>query len=422
MDDDIDQSKPPTDSGDSPDHVHIGGWRAWVSGDVHAGAILLAAAVLGFIVANSPWREGYQSLLDTVIGPESLHLNLTVAQWASDGLLAIFFFVVGIELKHEFVAGSLRDPRRAGVPIAAAVGGMIAPALIYVSIVASNDPEALRGWATPTATDIAFALAVFAVVGTGLPVALRVFLMTLAVVDDLLGIIVIATVYTESIDFGMLAAGLACVVVFAFAVRAKHVYWWVLVPMALLAWGFVHTSGVHATVAGVLLGFTVPAFSRFGERHARTVTIGEAIAPVSAGIALPLFAFSSAGVTVIGIGHIVQPVSIGVFAGLVVGKVVGVMATTFIVTKLTPLRLADGITLRSLLPVSLLTGIGFTVALLIAELSFSSSSGLPSDHLPAAKVGILLGSLVAAILGGLLLRYDARRAPEADDEIHVKLD
>ncbi|MBM7367351.1 Na+/H+ antiporter NhaA [Gordonia hydrophobica] len=386
-----------------------GGWRVWVSGDVQGGAILLVAALIGFVWANTPWREAYHSLVGLTVGPESLHLNLSLGQWASDGLLAIFFFVVGLELKNEFVTGSLRSPKRAGVPIAAAVGGMAVPALIFVAVVSVGDPEALRGWATPTATDIAFALAVFAVLGRGLPVALRVFLMTLAVVDDLLGIIVIATVYTEQIDFLMLVLGLVCIGAFGCVIRLGRIHWWLLVPLALVAWGFVHSSGVHATVSGVLLGFMVPAVAIRGERLPRTERMEAVVAPVSAALALPLFAFASAGVTVIGVGHIVQPVSVGVFLGLVLGKVIGVLTTTFLVTRLTPLQLADGISLRSLLPVTLLTGIGFTVALLIAELSFAAGTGLPADHLPAAKVGILLGSLVAAILGGTLLRWDARR-------------
>ncbi|WP_084638132.1 Na+/H+ antiporter NhaA [Gordonia shandongensis] len=383
--------------------------RNWVTGDVQGGVLLLVAALLGFGFANSPWRDSYHSFLDYQIGPESLDLHLSIAQWAADGLLAIFFFVVGLELKHEFVAGSLRNPKQAGVPIAAAVGGMVVPALIYVAVVAGPDPDALRGWATPTATDIAFALAVFAVFGRGLPSALRVFLMTLAVVDDLLGIIVIATVYTETIDFVMLAAGLAAIVAFGVVVRLRGRPWWLLIPLALVAWGFVHASGVHSTVAGVLLGFTVPALLAHGETETRTERLGEAIAPLSAAVALPLFAFASAGVTVVGVGHIVQPVSVGVFLGLVIGKVIGVMTTTFLVTRLTPLRLGDGIALRDLIPVCFLTGIGFTVALLIAELSFSHVSGIPSDHEPAAKVGILLGSLAAAILGAVMLRVDARR-------------
>ena len=389
--------------------------RLWIGADTTGGVLLMIAAVLALVWANSPWRDIYHDLLSFDVGPEALQLHLSLAHWAADGLLAVFFFVVGVELKQEFVAGDLRNPRSAGVPIAAAVGGMVVPALIFVAIVGGLEPEALRGWATPTATDIAFALGVLALFGRGLPVALRVFLMTLAVVDDLLGILVIATVYTDSIDAVMLGVGVVCIAVFAVCVRATRSHWWILLPLAVIAWGFVHASGVHSTVAGVVLGFTVPAVARAGEREPRTERFAAAVTPYSTAICLPLFAFASAGVTVIGSGHIVQPVSVGVFAGLVVGKVVGVMGTVWCVTRLTPLRLPDAIGLRDLLPVGLLTGIGFTVALLIAELSFAPDSGLSPDHEPAAKVGILVGSLTAAVLGAIMLRWDARRARSSDE-------
>ncbi len=389
-----------------------GGFRGWIARDVSGGMLLLGAAVIALIWANSPWRETYHELLSWQVGPSALHLNLSLAQWASDGLLAIFFFLVGMELKFELVAGSLRDPRRAGVPVAAAVGGMVVPALLYLALVAPRDGAAAHGWAVPTATDIAFALAVLAVFGRGLPIALRVFLMTLAVVDDLLGIIVIATVYTETIDLPMLAAGLACIAVFGVLVRLRRVYWWLLLPVAVVAWGFVHASGVHATVAGVLLGFTVPAIARHGEVMPRALSGSHAVTPWSSALALPLFAFAAAGVTVVGVGHLVQPVSEGVVAGLVVGKVLGVLGTTWLVTRLTPLRLPDAIGLRDLLPVGFLCGIGFTVALLIAELSFDAAD--PDGHTAAAKVGILAGSLLAALLGGALLRWDVRRARSSD--------
>ena len=193
--------QPTADSARKADRI-----RRWAALDTTSGALLLVAAAVAVFWANSPWREAYDSLLHVEVGPEALHLHLSLAHWASDGLLAILFFVVGVELKHEFVAGSLRDLKLAGVPIAAAVGGMVTPALCYVVVVAIGDPDGLHGWAIPTATDIAFALAVLAIFGRGLPLALRTFLLTLAVVDDLLGIIVIATFYTEKIDFVMLAA------------------------------------------------------------------------------------------------------------------------------------------------------------------------------------------------------------------------
>lgn len=391
-------------------------FRRWVSLDVTSGALLLTAAVAAVIWANSPWRAAYDSLISYEFGPETLHLHLSVAEWAADGLLAIFFFIVGVELKQEFVAGSLRDLRLAGVPIVAAIGGMAVPALCYVGIVAAGDPEALPGWAIPTATDIAFALAVLAIFGRGLPLALRTFLLTLAVVDDLLGITVIATFYTDSINVAMLAASLVVIVVFgvvARRARPRHRVWIpvVLIPLAITAWALMHASGVHATVAGVLMGFAVPALAVHGETSSRTHQLEAAVRPTSSAVALPIFAFLSAGVTVVGESDIVQPVSIGIFVGLIVGKVVGVMGATSLMTRFTPLRLPDGIGLRDLLPVGMLTGIGFTVALLIAELSFEDGAG---GHDTAAKVAILVASVVAALAAGALLRWDAKKAREAD--------
>lgn len=405
MADDSDEKKTP-DGAARADRV-----RRWAALDTTSGALLLVAAAVAVVWANSPWRETYDSLLHVEVGPEALHLHLSLAHWASDGLLAIFFFVVGVELKREFVAGSLRDLKLAGVPIAAAVGGMVTPALCYVVVVALGDPEGLRGWAIPTATDIAFALAVLAIFGRGLPLALRTFLLTLAVVDDLLGIVVIATFYTEEIDFVMLAAALVAVALFAVLVRQAW-RWPVLIPVAVVAWGLMHASGVHATVAGVLLGFVVPAVAIRGEEQPRTERLDDAVRPYSAALALPVFAFAAAGVTVVGgDGSIVQPVSIGIVVGLVVGKLVGVLGSTWLMTTFTPLRLPDSIGIRDLLPVGLLTGVGFTVALLIAELSFEAGS---DDHAAAAKAAILVGSVVSAILAAILLRWDARQARDPD--------
>lgn len=344
-----------------------------------------------------------------------MHLDLTVAHWASDGLLAIFFFVVGVELKHELVAGSLSSPREAAVPMVAAVGGMALPALIFTGVVlAFGDAGALHGWAIPTATDIAFALAVLAVFGRGLPVAIRTFLLTLAVVDDLLAIIVIAVFYTESIQWLSLAAALALVALFGWHVRSRRPRWWVLVPLAVVAWAFMHASGVHATVAGVLMGFTVSSRSVFGEPEPRTDHYEATVRPWSQGVALPVFAFFTAGVSLVDAGGVdeiaSEPVFLAIAAGLVLGKLAGVLGTTALVTRVTRLRLAQGIGVRDLLPVALLAGIGFTVALLIAELSF----GYGSEHTDAAKVAILGGSLLAALLAALTLRWDARRARTSD--------
>lgn len=385
--------------------------RRFVTRDSHGGLLLIGAALLGLLWANSPWQDAYHALAGWRIGPASLHLDLPLATWAADGLLAIFFFVVGVELKHELVAGSLRRPREAGVPVLAAVGGMVLPAVIYTAIVLWwGEPRALIGWAIPTATDIAFALAVLAIFGRGLPRALRTFLLTLAVVDDLLAIIVIAVFYTATIDLWMLLAALAAVAVFALLVRARRLRWWLLVPVAVLAWVLMHSSGVHATIAGVLLGLAVPARER-GPVPARTHQFEDLVRPWSAGIALPVFAFFAAGVTLVGSadGGPDLPVLLAVGIGLVAGKLLGVLGTTALAVRFTPLRLPDAIGLRDLLPVGFLCAIGFTVSLLITELSFADDS-----HRVAAKVGILAASLLAAALGAATLRWDAHQLRAAD--------
>ncbi|MFT4127271.1 MAG: Na+/H+ antiporter NhaA [Gordonia sp. (in: high G+C Gram-positive bacteria)] len=378
--------------------------------DRRGGALLLGAAVIALCWANSPWRASYHDLLGVEIGPSSVHLHLSLARWAADGLLALFFFTVGVELKAEIVAGSLRDVRAAGVPIVAAVAGMLTPAACYAVIVAATGGgDAGRGWAIPTATDIAFALAVLAIVGRGLPGALRIFLLTLAVVDDLLGILVIATVYTDHIDVTMLVAALGMIAVFAVVVRGPRPLRWLLVPIGVLAWGFTHVSGVHATVAGVLAGMTVPVAAIGGESRGRAAMPGHAVTPWSSLVAVPVFAFAAAGVTVIGTGPVVTPVSVGIVAGLVIGKVVGVLGSVALVVRVTPLRLSDGLRTRDLIGVGMLTGIGFTVALLIADLSFPGAD----ENAAPAKAAIGAGSLIAAVIGAVLLRRQATVQPVA---------
>ena len=247
------------------------------------GMLLLAAAGAALVWANSPWSHAYRTVSEFAIGPESLHLHLSISAWAADGLLAIFFFVVGLELKREFVAGDLRDPRRAALPIAAAVGGMIVPAAIFIAInLAADQPENLDGWAVPIATDIAFALAVLAVLSTHLPTALRTFLLTLAVVDDLLAITVIAVFFTDDLSLGPLALALVPIGLFGLAVQRGVHHWWLLVPLAVAAWALVHASGVHATVAGVVLGFTVPVLGRLG--HPSAELFEHAMRPVVRGV------------------------------------------------------------------------------------------------------------------------------------------
>ena len=373
------------------------------------GVLLVSSAVVALAWANSPWGAAYSTLGGLRVGPAAVHLDLTLAQWAADGLLAIFFFVAGLELKREFVAGDLRDPRRAALPVVAAVGGMILPALIYVAFTAGAGADALRGWAIPTATDIAFALAVLAVIGTHLPAALRTFLLTLAVVDDLLAIVIIAIFYTSSLNLVPGALALVPLGLFAVLAQCRIRSWWLLLPLAVTTWVLVHESGVHATVAGVLLGLTVPVIRRAeGPGPGLAEHFEHRWRPLSAGIAVPVFAFFAAGVSVAGTGGLSaalgDPITLGVITGLVVGKVLGVLVATWLVQRFTHAELAEGLSWWDVLGVGLLAGIGFTVSLLIGELAFGANTER-DDHV---KIGVLLGSLLAALLATIVLRIRNR--------------
>lgn len=372
------------------------------------GALLLAGAVIALVWANSPWSSAYEAMRELRVGPAVWHLDLPLAVWAADGLLAVFFFVAGLELKREFVAGDLRDPRRAVVPVAAAVGGVIVPALIYTAVNAGGG-AALRGWAIPTATDIAFALAVLAVIGRHLPTSLRTFLLTLAVVDDLLAITIIAVFYTSSLSLLPLLAALLPLTAFAVLAQWRVRSWWLLLPLAAATWVLVHESGVHATVAGVLLALTVPVVrsDRAGGPGA-----GPGLAehfehrfrPVSAGFAVPVFALLSAGVTIGGLDglrtSLTDPVAVGVVAGLILGKVIGITLATWLVARFTRADLDEGLAWTDVFGLALLGGIGFTVSLLIGELAFGAGTARDDQ----AKVAVLTGSLIAALLASVVLR------------------
>jgi len=388
------------------------------------GALLLGATAAALVWANLG-PETYEAVREIHLGPGALDLDLSLEHWAADGLLAIFFFVAGLELKREFVAGDLRKPRTAALPIAAAVGGMAVPALIYAGVILLS-PEApagaLRGWAIPTATDIAFALGVLAVVGRHLPSALRTFLLTLAVVDDLLAIIVIAVFYTA--DLAPLPLLLALVPLGAFTVlvqrRVRH--WYLLLPLALLTWGLVHTSGVHATVAGVLLGLVVPVRrKREGPGPGLAEHFEHLWRPVSTGFAVPVFALMSAGVTIGGASGFAaalgDPVALAIMAGLVIGKPIGILLTTVLLARLTRAELDPSLQWIDVVGMAILAGIGFTVSLLIGSLAFGDATEA-QEHVTLA---VLLGSAIAAVLASVLLatrsrRYKAEIEGDGEDE------
>lgn len=394
------------------------------------GALLLVATVIALVWANSPWSDSYSDLGALHVGTDALgvHLDLSLATWAADGLLAIFFFVVGLELKREFVAGDLRDPARAALPIAAAVGGMIVPAVIFVAFTAHVGDGAMKGWAIPTATDIAFAVAVLAVISTHLPAALRTFLLTLAVVDDLLAISVIAFFYSEDLKPSALLIALIPLALFAFCVQRRIRSWWILIPLAVLTWVFVHESGIHATVAGVVLGFTVPVLR---SQAAGGPDAGPGLAehfehrirPISAGVAIPIFAFFAAGVTIGGLGGLTDaltdPIALGIVCGLVVGKTVGIFGTTRLLSSVSRASLDASVKWIDVAGISMLAGIGFTVSLLIGDLAY----GLGSERDEHVKIGVLVGSLLAALLASMVLRarnrhYRAIREQEERDDDH----
>ncbi|MCU1538083.1 MAG: sodium/proton antiporter, NhaA family [Humibacillus sp.] len=388
------------------------------------GAILLAAAVAALLWANSPWRDAYSTLASTTVGPASLHLDLSLSAWAADGLLAIFFLVAGIELKREFVAGDLSDRRTAALPVVAAACGVALPALVFAATVlalTSGDSSAdvggmLRGWAVPTATDIAFALAVLAVIGSHLPSALRSFLLTLAVVDDLIAITIIAVFYTEAVQPLWLLSAALPLGVWRLLLKRRITHPVLLAIPALLAWAFVHSSGVHATVAGVLLGLLVPVSRELEEapdRHSLAERLEHKLRPFSAGFAVPVFAFFAAGVTVVGGGlsaAVTDPVAIGVVVALVLGKTIGIFGSTWTMARFTRAELDEELAWTDVFGLALLAGVGFTVSLLVGELAF----GTGSERDAHVKLAVLLGSVVAALLASVVLRRRNRHYREVE--------
>ncbi|MGW7527595.1 Na+/H+ antiporter NhaA [Streptomyces sp. NPDC054783] len=367
------------------------------------GVLLLLAAVAALIWANVPvLHHSYESVSHFHLGPGALGLNLSVAHWAADGLLAVFFFVAGIELKRELVAGDLRDPRAAVLPVVAAVCGMAVPALVY-TLTTLTGHASTQGWAVPTATDIAFALAVLAVIGTSLPSSLRAFLLTLAVVDDLFAILIIAIFFTDRLNFAALGGAAAGLAVFWLLLRKGVRGWYVYVPLAVVIWALMYNSGVHATIAGVAMGLMLRCTTREGEQHSPGEHIEHLVRPLSAGLAVPMFALFSAGVTVSGgaLGDVfTRPETLGVVLGLVVGKTLGIFGGTWLTVRFTRASLSEDLAWADVFAVAALSGIGFTVSLLIGELAFAGNAVLTDE----VKAAVLTGSLLAALCATVLLK------------------
>jgi NhaA family Na+:H+ antiporter len=368
------------------------------------GALMLAAAVIAMIWANLG-EVSYEALRHLQIGP------LDAEHWAADGLLTIFFFVAGLELKRELTVGSLSRPAEALVPIAAALCGMLVPALVYLVINLSVDGGQPRGWAIPMATDIAFALAILAVVARSLPSSLRAFLLTLAIVDDLGAILVIALAFSGALAFSWLAAAAACAAVWWLLQRRQIAGWYLYIPLGLVCWWCMHESGVHATIAGVALGLLTrsdtdpPTPVEEWEHRWR---------PISAGIAVPIFALLSAGVAVSAVTLfplVTAPLALGVIAGLIIGKTVGVLGGAYLTARFTRAELAADLRWSEIFSVALLGGVGFTVALLISDLAFADQPELQDQ----GKAAVLIGSLLAGLLAAVSLRR--RTASRARDGV-----
>ena len=371
------------------------------------GVIMLAATVLALVWANVS-LDGYNALRETPIGAMELY------KWAQHGLLAVFFFVAGLEVKEEFVHGELSNPRKAALPILASVAGMIVPAGVYL-LVSWGAPDAGRGWAIPTATDIAFALAVLAVTASALPAALRAFLLTCAVVDDLGAITIIALFYTEHLDLLALTVGAVLMALYWVLQRRGVRSPWLYLPLAVAAWYAVELSGVHATVAGVALGLLTRVKAAPHEDRSPAEAADHYLRPISAGLAVPVFAFLSAGVRLDASSlsaMFSDRVVLGVMAGLVVGKFLGVFGGAWLAVRLGLAKLSRELGWRDLAAVSLLAGIGFTVSLLIGDLAY----GADQERAVAVTTGILAASLTASVLAAILLHVRVRKRRMALDD------
>jgi len=362
--------------------------------------VLLAATAAALVWANFA-ESSYGSFWDTeaALGPSWLHLDLTLGDWAADGLLAIFFFVAGVELKRELAVGELSDRRAAALPLLAAVGGMIVPAVVALAV-SGGDAAEDGAWAIPVATDIAFALGVLALVGAALPSGVRVLLLSIAVVDDLLAIALIAFLFSHGVAGGWLAGAAALSAAYWLLFRRRVDVAWLLWLLAIGVWICMHASGVHATVAGIALGLLTPVRPRRGESHSRGAELEHRLHPLSAGVAVPVFALSATGVSLSAVdGALADNVAIAVFLGLVVGKIVGIYGTARAVVALRLGALPKGVRWADVLPIALLGSIGYTVSLLISRLAFDDPA--QEEH---AAIAILAAAVTGSLAAAVALR------------------
>ena len=407
-----------------------GAWaaiRRVAASDRISGLIMLGFALAGLILANIPATAvGFEHLSHWHVGIPGTNIDMGLGHWAQDGLLTIFFLTVGLELRQELTTGSLSNIRAAAVPMLCAVGGMMVPPILFIGVIAAfsqwgaGDPgslliangsffpfgETAHGWAIPTATDIAFSLAVLALFAKALPGSIRAFLMTLATVDDLLAIILIA-VFFSSLNAWYWFVGIAiCAAAWYFLVRMRKVPWFGVAVIGILAWVMMYEAGVHPTLAGVLVGLLTPARSMYGERSPRAERYADKLQPFSALLALPIFAFFATGVHFDAITPmlLVSPVVIAIIVALVIGKPLGIMIVAWVSTHLGSLKMPKGLRVRDMFPAAVACGIGFTVSFLIASLAYANAE-LSAE----ARFGVLIASLIAAAISGVLLSRQSKR-------------
>lgn len=359
------------------------------------GILLVIAAAIAMFIANSSMGEGYQAILHTYV------FGMSISHWINDGLMAVFFLLIGLEVKRELLEGALKSRETAIFPAIAAVGGMLAPALIYVMF-NFNDPAAIQGWAIPAATDIAFALGIMALLGKRVPVSLKVFLLALAIIDDLGVVVIIALFYSSDLSTIALTVGFIMTGVL-FMLNAKHVTKLsVYLITGLILWIAVLKSGVHATLAGVVIGFAIPLKGNKGE-HSPLKHLEHALHPYVAFGILPLFAFANAGISLQGVSidGLTSMLPLGVALGLFLGKPLGIFSFSWAAVKLGVAQLPEGINFKHIFAVSVLCGIGFTMSIFISSLAFGQANAAYDTY---ARLGILMGSTTAALLGYALLR------------------
>tara|TARA_B100000945_G_scaffold247122_1_gene203564 strand:- start:120 stop:1298 length:1179 start_codon:yes stop_codon:yes gene_type:complete len=374
-----------------------------------SGLVLLFAAIIALLVSNSNLSSLYNEVLNSYfyLGFGDYGIKLSILHWINDALMAIFFFLVSLEIKREFIQGELSNPKQALLPIIGAVGGMLVPALIYI-LINYKDPVTLNGWAIPSATDIAFSLGVLSLLGKRVPLSLKVFLTALAIIDDLGAILIIAFFYSGQVQANFLILMLLCIFILLLLNKLNIRNFIPYLIVGLFLWEFTHASGIHATISGVLLALTIPhRDNKRTHTHSLLIKLEHAISPYVAFGIMPIFAFANAGVSLDGItfSTILTPVPLGILCGLFFGKQIGVFIFSYMSIKLKFAEMPNNSNWLTLYGVGILTGIGFTMSLFVGNLAFAQNM----EHIDGVKIGVLLGSLLSTIFGYILILISSKK-------------